>query len=427
MPAIGKLFEKLLATRIINFFVKYELFSPAQFGFRAGYATEYAIADIYEKLIYNLDKGTNSCTIFLNLAKAFDSVSHEILLRKMHHYGIRGKPLELFRSYLNSRRQYVKLNGIKSSLIEIKFGVPQGSILGPLLFLIFINDLPDATNFFIKLFADDTFLCTQNDDFMSMEGEVNIELEKVFIWLASNKLTLNTDKSKYMILSKQRDIPNLSIKMNGVALKSCDSYKYLGVVIDKDLGWGPHIDYISKKISKACGALAKLRYCVSLDMLKSVYHALIHSYLRYGILVWGTAPQTTLDPLRVLVNKSIRIIAKLPFGRVQLDPIFKELKFLKLHNIHKLETGKFIFKEKKGLLPTRIGNNFEVTSNEIPHDHFVRHERSPRLISNSRTGEKSVQFNAMQIWNNISSELKSIESFNVFKRTYKKYLIDLDE
>ena len=122
------------------------------------------------------------------------------------------------------------------------------------MFLIFItNDLPDATSFFIKLFADDTFLCTQNDDFMSMESEVNVELEKVFIWLASNRLTLNTDKSKFMVLSKKHVIPNLSVRMNGVALKSCDSYKYLGVMIDKDLGWGPHIKYISQKNSRCKG------------------------------------------------------------------------------------------------------------------------------------------------------------------------------
>ena len=151
-----------------------------------------------------------------------------------------------------------------------------------------------------------------NDDFVSMESEVNVELEKVFIWLASNRLTLNTDKSKFMILSKKHVIPNLSVRMNGVALKSCDSYKYLGVMIDKDLGWGPHIKYISQKISRACGALAKLRYCVNLDMLKNVYHALVHSYLRYGILVCGNAPQTTLDPLVALADKAIRIIANLP-------------------------------------------------------------------------------------------------------------------
>ena len=285
--------------------------------------------------------------------------------------------------------------------------------------------MPDATNFFIKLFADDTFLCTQNNDFTAMEREVNIELEKVFVWLASNKLTLNTDKSKFMILSKKHHIPNLSIKMNGVDLKRCESYKYLGVMFDKDLEWGPHIDYIIPKISKACGALAKLRHCVNIDMLKNVYHALIHSYLRYGILVWGNASQTTLEPLDTLVNKAIRIICNLPSGNIDFDPIYKELKFLQLHKIHKLETGKFIFKEKNGLLPTTIGNCFTVASTEIPHDHGVRHERSQRFMNNLRIGEKSVQFKAMELWNTIPSEIKSADSFKIFKRDYKKYLIEV--
>ena len=158
------------------------------------FSTENAIADIYDKLINNLDKGLSSCAIFLDLAKAFDSVSLEILLRKLHYYGVRGKALELFKSYLSCRSQFVKLNGVKSSLARVEFGVPQGSILGPLLFLIFINDLPNASKFYIKLFADDTFLCAQNKDFADLERDVNTELDKVFIWLASNKLTLNTDK-----------------------------------------------------------------------------------------------------------------------------------------------------------------------------------------------------------------------------------------
>ena len=162
--------------------------------------------------MYNSDNYLNSCTIFLDLAKAFDSVSHEILLHKLQCYGIRSKVLPLFKSYLSCRSQYVKVNNVKSSLLGIEFGVPQGSILGPLLFSIFINDLPDATNFYVKLFADDTFLCAQNNNFVTLENEVNIELEKVFIWLASNKLTLNYDKSKFMIVSKNTDIPNLTVK-----------------------------------------------------------------------------------------------------------------------------------------------------------------------------------------------------------------------
>ena len=126
--------------------------------------------------------------------------------------------------------------------------------------------MPNASQFYIKLFADDTFLCAQNKDFSVLEGEVNCELEKVFIWLASNKLTLNVKKSKFMIVTRKRDVPDLSITINNVPLEQCDSYKYLGVMIDKDLSWKSHVEYISPKISKACGALAKLRNCVGIDV-----------------------------------------------------------------------------------------------------------------------------------------------------------------
>ena len=149
-------------------------------------------------------KKKSSCAIFLDLAKAFDSVNHQILLRKLHCcYGIHGKALNLFKSYLSSRSQFVKLpNGTKSSLTEVEFGVPQGSILGPLLFLLFINDLPCATNLYIKLFGEDTFLCAQNKNFASLQREVNTELGKVFVWLASNKLiNLNIKKSKFMLIT----------------------------------------------------------------------------------------------------------------------------------------------------------------------------------------------------------------------------------
>ena len=180
LPVFGKLFEKVISIRTIRFLNKFELLSPHQFGFREKFSTEYAVLDIHEKLLKNLDDGVSSCAIFLDLAKAFDCVSHDILLRKLEKYGIRGNVYKLFKSYLSSRSQYVKLDNTVSSFIDIVFGVPQGSILGPLLFLIYINDLPEASHFFIRLFADDTFLCAQDSELWRLENNVNRELGKMY-------------------------------------------------------------------------------------------------------------------------------------------------------------------------------------------------------------------------------------------------------
>ena len=429
LPTISKIFEKLLATRLIKFLTKHKVLSPDQFGFRAKFSTEYAIVDIYDKLIKNLDEGLSSCAIFLDLAKAFDSVSHAILLRKMHCYGIRGIALQLFKSYLSSRSQFVKLPcGTKSSLTSVEYGVPQGSILGPLLFLLFINDLPGATNLYIKLFADDTFLCAQNKDFSLLQNEVNVELEKVFIWLASNKLTLNIKKSKFMLITRKQTIPKFCVKINNSPLESCDSYKYLGVIIDKKLNWELHVKHITPKIAKACGALARLRNFVSIDILKEVYYALIHSYLRYGILIWGNASNSVLQPLQTLLNKAVRIMVSAPFGNIDLNPAYEYLKLLDIPQIFFLETGKHHFKFVKGLLPTQIGNYFSTSiDNPIQHTYGLRSQSRndpPRIFSQSKTGEKAIQFKGSQIWNILPPDIKSCESFSKFKTAYKKFLLE---
>ena len=139
--------------------------------------------------------------------------------------------------------------------------------------------MPDATSFYVKLFADDTFLCAQNKNFKELENNVNIELDKVYSWLASSKLTLNISKSKYMIITKKRTIPDITICLNNNPLQCCDTYKYLGVNIDRNLNWKSHVEYITSKISKSCGALAKLRHSVSTETLVIVYHAIVNSYI----------------------------------------------------------------------------------------------------------------------------------------------------
>ena len=175
--------------------------------------------------------------------------------------------------------------------------------------MIYINDLPEATNFFIKLYADDTFLCAQNDNLQLLEEEVNEELDKVYKWLVANKLSLNIGKSKFMITSRKKNSSNdhFSLKINETDLERCEQYKYLGVYFDKDLSWKPHIAYVSQKVSKACGALTKLRHYVDIETLREVYHALIHSYLRYGIIAWGTATMSNLKPLETILMPLIKL------------------------------------------------------------------------------------------------------------------------
>ncbi len=225
-----------------------------------------------------------------------------------------------------------------------------------MLFLIFINDLPEATKLYIKLFADDTVLCAQNNDPKALENEVNSELQKVFIWMASNQLTLNVKKSQFMTVTNKRNIPKLCVKINDIPLIQCQSYKYLGIHFDDKLNWSTHVQHVCNKVSKACGALAKLRHCIPIEILIDVYNALLHSYIRYGALVWGNASETTLQPLEILVNKAIRIISFAPLGNINLSQIYQDLNLLTLSKVHSLELGKFTYKEKWNYLPTEIGN-----------------------------------------------------------------------
>lgn len=255
---------------------------------------------------------------------------------------------------------------------------------------------------------------------------VNQELTKVYHWLASNRLTLNVKKSKFMLITRKRiDPTNFSVKINGTELEQCDTYKYLGVYFDKDLNWKAHIDYISKKISKSCGSLAKIRHCLEIDTLREVYHALIHSYLRYGIIAWGSASQTALKKLQTIVNRALRIMTFAPFGNVEIDPLYEILELLKVNETYTLEVAKFAYKQQNNLLPIRLANYFDTTSpeNSARRSSRLRSTSQTHVVTNTVLGNKSIQKKIIQIWKDVPEEIRITPYFNAFKRMFKSHLI----
>ena len=207
----------------------------------------------------------------------------------------------LLNSDLSNRIQYVKLCDHKSKLYVIDIGIPQGSILGPLQFMIYINDLPNASNFFVKRFADDTFQGLSGTNMNELNRRANAKLKNIYKWLGANRLSLNIAKSKFMIIRNRRiSDRNFKLKINRTALEKCSSYKYLGLFFDKNLDSKTHVNYICKKLSKKCGIISKSRHCIDIDTLKTVYYSLGYSYLRYGNVVWGNADVSVLELLKTL-------------------------------------------------------------------------------------------------------------------------------
>ena len=283
-------------TRTYDFLEKYKCIYNLQFGFCKKYSTNHALIKITESIRSALDKGKTACGIFIDLQKAFDTVNHTVLIDKLNHYGIRGTANKWFKSYLKNRKQYVSVNGIDSQSITILHGVPQGSVLGPLLFLIYINDLHSAIKFSsVYHFADDTNLLNISNNIKRTQKQVNIDLKSLYKWLLANKISLNCSKTELMIFQKvrQKSNFNLKIKLNGLKLYPSESIKYLGVYLDSSLSGEAHCKVLATRLRRANGLLSKIRHYVPRNELIPLYHALFSSHLTYGAQIWGQQEKNT--------------------------------------------------------------------------------------------------------------------------------------
>ena len=274
LSVVSKIFEKLIYKRIYFYLDQKKLIYSKQFGFRANYSTNHAIISLTEHIRKLLDKGDYVCGVFVDLEKAFDTVHHEILCDKIKAYGLRGNVNNLLKSYSSDRKQYVSINGFDSEVKNVTCGVPQGSSLGPLLFLLYIND------FYLCLshtscghFADDTFIIYNSKKAKTIETVINTELKEVIKWLRLNKLSLNAAKTELIFFHSykhQLDYDKVFINFNGIRLKPVEYIKYLGIFIDKNLNWNQHVHNLSILLSRANGILSKLRYNASLEICLQV-------------------------------------------------------------------------------------------------------------------------------------------------------------
>lgn len=333
LPALSKVLEKLLNIRLISFLNRNDILAPNQFGFREGKSTEDCVSSLVDKIVNFLDKKQKCLCIFLDLTKAFDTVSVSQLLVKMERMGIRGCALEIFEDYLSDRAQVVKIGKFISENASLKFGVPQGSILGPSLFLLYINSLCllSLPNCNIFTYADDTALLIHGKSWTDVFNTAEHTLMQVTQWLTSNLLTLNPNKTIYMTFSltssSQPSTEHFILKahtcdpMTYVAPSSCScpiitrstQVKYLGVLIDPLISWKSHITVLTARVRKTMYIFKKLRYSLDFNTLKMVYCALCQSILTYCVTVWGGAAKTLLLPLERAQRAVLKTMTFKPF------------------------------------------------------------------------------------------------------------------
>jgi exonuclease III len=421
LPVLSKIYENSINSRLTDHLFRNELIHRNQFGFQKSSNTTAAMVNLFDGIIKSLERKKKTCCLFIDLKKAFDCVNHIILSRKLDNVNILGDAKELLVDYLNEREQYVEIDGVKSPLLTVKCGIPQGSILGPKMFLIYINDIFGIEfRGILQLFADDAVLTYSEDTVEELRESMLHDLHLLLEWMTKNRLTMNIDKTKFVVFSlgTSTAVEFNEISFRGQAINRVNSYKYLGLHIDSQLNFSVHIDHIVRKISPMIGVFRKINFYIRPETLLNVYFAYIHSHFNYLSCIWGTATNSRMNLLQRLQNKAIKYIFHLP--RLHPTSQLYNLKILPVSALKEYDMLLVVFKIMHGMLKY----------NESIHLSSDVHAHSTRSASNiymgtfrCTFGRKSIFYEGFKLFNDLPLRLKSIDGLANFSKEIRQVVL----
>ena len=427
LDIFDKIFEKLLHTRLVSYLNKMKVFFEFQFGYRDGHSTILVLTDIIDNIKKNIDNNEYTIGIFIDLTKAFDTVDHKILLEKLTYYGIRGNAHSLISSYLSNRKQYTVINDVKSDLKPINFGVPQGSVLGPLLFTLYINDIMNCIpKKHSRLFADDTGIFNSGKCLIKTISNSQLLLNKLKEWFDANKLTINVPKCAWMIFhgKNKRIPPNVpGLYLENQEIPRVNKFKYVGLTLDPCLSWKFHIDNVCAKLNRFFGVFRYLRNKIPLFLKRQVYLSTASPIINYGIELYGLASSKLINRLQSKQNQLLKVLYNKDWF-FSTNPLHKECKLLKVKDLHELRVLTFVRKcLNKETIP--LFHNYY----SYKHDHHTHNTRNnlSLFIPRSRTssGMTRIRSVGVKYWNyNLVAQNNLNVTIETFKHNFKNYTIN---
>jgi hypothetical protein len=423
LPNLSKIFEETLRTRIEKFLEKHNLIIEEQFGFRKNHSTCDAIRNLTDYIYDKLDNNKKVLTIFIDLKKAFDTICHTTLLNKLYKIGIRGNFLDVLRNYLENRQQKTYINNETSDKLQVKYGLPQGSRLSPLLFTIYVNDITKfslSKQTKLTQFADDNALTIWSENLETLYKTANEEIFKLHLWYQQNILTINIPKCKYIEFKQKKSVMQYQLKLENDSIEKVENYKYLGTIIDNKLNWKEHINHIKTKINQKLPMLHYIKNKTNTAAKHLIYNAFIKPHITYTSAIYGSCNQAHIKKLQKIQNKAINTMYN---NNKYSKNIYKTNNILQVKNIIFIEKMKHIYKYIK--YPEKMPNNTKNIYDEINKNIDKRLKQKYNLYTkfyNKEIGKKH-SYNDTTQWNKLNIQTKNSTStytlIKALKSTFK--------